>query len=127
MLPQTRFEATHHFRENYARRVLNGVVNQGDRVVPVRNTDWAILDPLMKQDFLGARAPTKMEKKTILTQWHTPTQRFHPTNVVVFNPRTKTVFICEINRFGAFVGRTCFKLNDLEKTMDYYLKANEAN
>lgn len=119
MLPSTRFEITHHCRERYAERVLNWKVklpnNEVRRIPKTPNGIFdpvvrQVLDPIIRRDFLGARAATPAEKRQILCRWTTPTGKFHDSNVVLINPHTKTMFVCELkpNQTGVFVGRTCF-------------------
>jgi hypothetical protein len=123
MLPTTRFEITNHCRERYAERVLNGLIRLPDNKV-VKYTQlkngtadpvikrW--LDPIIRKDFMNARAVGPAEKKKILEKWNTKHGKFHDSNIVFVNPFTKTMFVCEtkINQMGVFVGRTCFSLQN---------------
>lgn len=117
MLTSTRLEITNHFRERYVERNLNGKLQLPDRriitITPSDTYDYTIrklIDPIIRRDFIGARKPTPAEKRALLSQWVTPTGDFHPSNIVVYNPFTYTMFVCEPKRVGVLVGRTCFRL-----------------
>lgn len=122
MLPSTRFEITNHCRERYAERVLEWKIKVRNEVKKIPKPPSGIfdpvvrqvLDPIIRKDFLGARAATPAEKKQILCSWTTPTGKFHDSNVVLINPHTKTMFVCELkpNQVGVFVGRTCFNTHN---------------
>jgi hypothetical protein len=122
MLTSTRFEITNHFRERYVERNLEGKLPlQDNRIIRVSPSDTydptirRLVDTRIRKDFLGSRTPTPAERRALLSQWVTPTGDFHPSNIVLYNPFTRTMFVCEPKRVGVFVGRTCFRLQEAEQ------------